>query len=221
MSEPDDYLVPPCSAPIRLLYQDEALLVVEKPAGLLSVPGRHPANRDSLITRLQEDFPQALIVHRLDLETSGLLVIALDKQVHRELSRQFAERRVEKSYQAVVAGQPPTQGSIDLPLICDWPNRPRQKVDHQQGKPSLTHYQRLAYDPATDSARVLLQPVTGRSHQLRVHLAETGHPILGCRFYAPSEIREASERLLLHAAELAFFHPRSGEKLTITSAIPF
>ena len=199
-----DFIVPPCREALRILYQDEHCLFIDKPSGLLSVPGRHPANRDSVASRLQQDFPEAHIVHRLDMDTSGVMVIALNVESHRFLSRQFQERRSQKRYEAIVSATPtPEQGSVDLPLICDWPNRPLQKVDHELGKPSLTHYETTG--PRQDGAgtRVVLTPHTGRSHQLRVHMAAIGCPILGDSFYAPKVTQEAAPRLLLHASELS------------------
>lgn len=214
--------VPPCQETVSVLYQDDALLIIDKPSGLLSVPGRHPDNRDCVISRLQQEFPAARIVHRLDLDTSGLMVIALEADIHRALNALFEQRQVEKSYTAVVAGVvEQDKGSVALPLICDWPNRPRQKVDHEQGKPALTHYRVVERDTTRERSLLEFRPVTGRSHQLRVHAAEMGHPILGCCFYAPESVRDASERLLLHASALSFRHPASGEVLAITSDAPF
>lgn len=194
------------------LYHDAHLLVFDKPAGLLSVPGRLPKNKDSLALRVQAEFPDALIVHRLDMATSGLLVMARGAEAHRALSIAFAERRVDKSYVAIVAGQVPADtGEVDLPLICDWPNRPRQMVDHDIGKPSLTRYRVLSRE--ADRTRIELEPVTGRSHQLRVHMMAMGHPIIGDEFYAPEDIRRLSPRLLLHAERLSLPHPASGVQM--------
>jgi tRNA pseudouridine32 synthase/23S rRNA pseudouridine746 synthase len=204
----DDYLPPPHDAS-WLLAQDEALLLVNKPAGLLSVPGRGVGKDDCLISRVRAQFPEAQIVHRLDLATSGLLLLARGEAMQRRFSQLFRERLVHKTYIAVVAGQVmQAEGEIDLPLITDWPNRPLQKVDFDIGKPSLTRYRSLGYDAASDSTRLLLEPVTGRSHQLRVHLAAIGHPILGDLLYAGEHWLRAP-RLLLHAASLTFVHPLS------------
>ena len=192
-----------------LIYADDSLIVVNKPSGMLSVPGRGPDKQDCLIHRVQADFPDALSVHRLDMSTSGLLLIGRGASMHRELSRLFEQRQVSKRYIAVVAGQlKKASGEINLPLICDWPNRPRQKVDFEIGKPSQTRYRLLAYDPKTDSSRVELEPITGRSHQLRVHLAELGHPILGDELYGA---QESAPRLLLHATRLSFPLPGSDQ----------
>lgn len=183
---------------MRILHADERLVVVDKPAGLLSVPGRTEA--DCASARVQAEFADALVVHRLDQATSGLLLFARGAQAQRELSADFAARRVDKAYIAIVAGRLDGEGFVDLPLAADWPHRPRQQVDAVHGKPSQTRWRALgAEGPHT---RMRLEPLTGRSHQLRVHLAALGHPILGDTLYAAPEIAAASPRLLLHAAEL-------------------
>lgn len=202
-----------------VIYVDDHMLVAEKPAGLLSVPGRLPENKDCLITRLQADYPDALTVHRLDMATSGLMVFARGAEVHRTLSKAFANRQVSKRYIAVVAGRLEGQGEVDLPLITDWPNRPRQKINHEIGKPSLTRWRALAHEGT--NTRVELEPVTGRSHQLRVHMMAVGHPILGDAFYAPADIEALSPRLLLHAECLSLPHPVSGEAMDFRSPAPF
>lgn len=203
-----------------IICTDDHLLVADKPAGLLSVPGRGEANQDCLIRRVQVDYPDALIVHRLDMATSGLLVLARGPEAHRALSKAFADRKVAKSYLAVVAGEMTAdEGEVDLPLITDWPNRPRQMIDHAIGKPSLTRYRVLSRGQGV--TRVELQPVTGRSHQLRVHMMSLGHPILGDYFYAPPEIVAASARLLLHAERLEIPHPETGETLRFHAPAPF
>jgi len=213
---------PPVDKGLDILYDDDALLVVNKPSGLLSVPGRGEDKQDCLISRVQIAFPDALIVHRLDMETSGLMVLARDKITHRQLSGLFQHREVQKHYVAVVDGVlKEATGSIDLPLICDWPNRPRQKVDHQQGKPSRTRFTVLGAGVDAYSTRVELIPETGRSHQLRVHMQSLGHAILGDRFYASEQARAKSSRLLLHAVSLAFVHPLSAEPLQFVSEAPF
>lgn len=220
MHSPPIYLPP--TTPIDILHADAVLLIVDKPSGLLSVPGRGEDKADCLITRVQRDYPEARIVHRLDQGTSGLLVLARDAANHRALSVLFAERKVEKRYLALAAGRiQDAEGSIALPLITDWPNRPRQKVDFEIGKPSLTHYRVLGYDSEFDASRVELRPETGRSHQLRVHLAALGHPILGDDLYAPEPVRSRVGRLMLHAAELAFTHPQHGQTLHFLSEAPF
>ncbi|MDG0979816.1 MAG: pseudouridine synthase [Halieaceae bacterium] len=215
-----DYLVPHSQEPIGILYQDDHLLFVNKPHLLLSVPGKHPLNKDCLISRLQQSHPEARIVHRLDLDTSGTMVIALGKECHAELSRQFRLRQVAKSYIAVVAGQiKENTGTIDLPISADWEHRPRQKVCFERGKPSVTHFTVLARDH--NSTRLRLHPVTGRSHQLRLHLLSLGHPILGCDLYADPESLARSNRLLLHAERLALKHPVTGKWLSIESEPAF
>ncbi|KEQ17585.1 pseudouridine synthase [Endozoicomonas numazuensis] len=214
------FIVPPCQDPLTELYRDSDLVVVEKPAGLLSVPGRPPNDKDSAHARLLAIEPETRVVHRLDMSTSGLMVFGLNADSHRELSRQFQDREVEKGYIAEVWGMPEqASGEISLPLICDWPNRPRQMVDYEQGKKALTRYQLMAGD--SSHGKVWLEPVTGRSHQLRVHMAEIGHPILGCEFYAHNEARAASERLHLHASLLIFKHPTTGESMKFESQPPF
>ncbi|MDO5506115.1 MAG: RluA family pseudouridine synthase [Pseudoxanthomonas suwonensis] len=203
-------------------WSDAAVLVVEKPAGLLTVPGRAPEHRDCLISRVQAQFPDALVVHRLDQVTSGLVLIARGADAQRALSMQFQQRRVGKRYQALVQGVPEAEsGAIALPLICDWPNRPRQMVDHARGKPSLTRWrviERLDAGPhGRPCTRLELEPVTGRSHQLRVHLASIGHPILGDGLYGA----DPAPRVCLHAQWLAFTHPLDGRPLEVASPVPF
>ncbi len=198
---------PPSEPWLHILYQDAHIMVVNKPSGLLSVPGRAPEHHDSVMSRVQQQFPLAQSVHRLDMATSGVIVVALTKAAERELKRQFRDREPRKSYIARVWGHPEKEeGLIDLPLICDWPNRPKQKVCFDTGKAAQTHYQVLSYDD-DNTARMLLTPVTGRSHQLRVHMQSLGHPILGDSFYATPEALAKSPRLLLHAQELAITHP--------------
>ena len=205
---------------VVVLHVDDDCLVVDKPSGLLSVPGRGAHLQDCLATRVQAEFGDALVVHRLDMATSGLMLFARGINAQRQLSRAFAQREVHKRYVAVVHGRiDAEQGEIDLPLIADWPNRPLQKVDREHGKPSLTRWRVI--DAQADRTRLELEPVTGRAHQLRVHLLAIGHPILGDALYAPPEVRAASDRLLLHAAQLRFAHPVSGEEMTFESAVPF
>ncbi|MCV6606370.1 MAG: RluA family pseudouridine synthase [Porticoccaceae bacterium] len=203
-----------------MLYQDDHLLVLNKPSGLLTVPGRLPEHRDSLALRVQQQYPSAQTVHRLDMDTSGIVVMALNRESHRHLSRQFQDRNTQKTYYAWVWGVVSEQkGSVDLPLICDWPNRPLQKVDHANGKPSLTHWRRLAVQ--TDRTLMELKPHTGRSHQLRVHMQALGHPILGDRFYAHKPALEAADQLQLHGAELQLDHPDHGNLMCFTAPAPF
>lgn len=204
--------------PVTLLYIDDALIVADKPAGLLAVPGRGEAGRDNLAARVQALHGDALAVHRLDMATSGLMLLARGAEMQRRLSRAFAERQVAKAYVAVVEGVlADDEGVIDAPLLADWPRRPRQKVDFEHGKPSLTRWQVL--QRGADCTRLALQPVTGRSHQLRVHLQHIGHPIRGDELYAVPPMQAA--RLLLHASELSLMHPLHGRPLHLHSAVPF
>jgi len=207
------YLVPHSQEEIVILYRDDDLLLVRKPHLLLSIPGRHPLNKDCLISRLQQDFPTASMVHRLDLDTSGIMVIPLNKPTHAHISRQFQERKVEKTYLAIACGQiEDDEGEINLPIAPDWQNRPLQVICAQRGKDALTRYEVLSRE--ADRTRVLLRPVTGRSHQLRIHLRELGHPILGCDMYAHNEALEMANRLMLHATTLGFEHPATGKWLS-------
>jgi len=209
---------PPTNTGLDILYKDDYLLVVNKPAGLLSVPGRGPEKQDCLISRTQEQYPGALIVHRLDMSTSGILVLALDKDTHRQLSQLFQQREISKHYIAVVSGQLElNRGCIDKPMICDWPNRPRQIIDTEQGKPAQTHYEVLQYDEESDTSRLKLTPITGRTHQLRLHCQSIGHPILGDPLYGDV----AAKRLLLHAANISFKHPVTNKTMNISSEVPF
>ncbi|AZE84994.1 RluA family pseudouridine synthase [Pseudomonas fluorescens] len=206
---------------IHILHQDDAVLVVNKPTLLLSVPGRADDNKDCLITRLQENgYPEARIVHRLDWETSGIILLARDADSHRELSRQFHDRETEKAYTALAWGQPELDsGSIDLPLRYDPPTKPRHVVDHEFGKHALTFWKVL--ERCGDWCRVELTPITGRSHQLRVHMLSIGHPLLGDGLYAHEQALAAWPRLCLHASMLSFTHPQSGERLRFECPAPF
>jgi len=212
------YSIPPS---LDLIYCDDTLIVVNKPVGLLAVPGRGADKQDCLASRVQAEFSDALIVHRLDMATSGLLLFARGAEMQRRLSQMFREREIQKRYVAVVAGRVElAAGEVDLPLICDWPNRPRQKADFATGKPSLTRYRLLAHDTSTDNTRMELEPITGRTHQLRVHMAAIGHPILGDALYGENTEGRA-ERLLLHASLLSFVHPLNAEPLIFMSEPPF
>lgn len=200
-----------------MVWQDDSLLVVNKPAGLLAVVGRGVDKQDCLATRVQAEFADALVVHRLDMATSGLLLFARGAVMQRQLSRLFQERAIEKRYVAHVAGYLADSGEISLPLQADWLHRPKQKVDEEQGKPALTQYRRLDYDPTTNTSRVQLTPITGRTHQLRVHLAAIGHPILGDLLYDG----RPAPRLHLHAERLQFTHPLTGAQLDLQCGAPF
>tara|TARA_B100000809_G_scaffold217318_1_gene223424 strand:+ start:1067 stop:1726 length:660 start_codon:yes stop_codon:yes gene_type:complete len=210
-----DFIVPFCEQQVTIIYADDDILVVDKPSGLLSVPGKNVLNKDCLITRVQQQYSDAHIVHRLDMDTSGVMLLARGKANLSCLSRQFQERKTEKQYLAWVYGVlQDDEGEINLPLCCDWPNRPKQIVDHELGKPSLTRFEVLKRNPVTFQTKVLLKPVTGRSHQLRVHMAELGHPISGCGFYAHQDALKQADRLQLHAWKLSFIHPSTGALLT-------
>ncbi|WP_069861264.1 RluA family pseudouridine synthase [Pseudomonas citronellolis] len=206
---------------IQIVHQDAALLVVNKPTLLLSVPGRAEDNKDCLVTRLQENgYPEARIVHRLDWETSGLMVLARDADSHRELSRQFHDRETEKAYTALCWGEPELDsGRIELPLRYDPENKPRHIVDHEHGRHALTFWR--VVERYGQYARVELTPITGRSHQLRVHMLSIGHPLLGDRLYAEGEALTLRDRLCLHASLLCLTHPQTGERLRFESPAPF
>lgn len=210
----------PPQDPITIIHQDEHVLVVDKPAGLLSVPGRLPEHKDSLISRIQQQWPTALTVHRLDMETSGVVIIALSKAAQSHLARQFQERLTEKTYIARIWGQPKTnEGLIDVPLICDWPNRPKQKIDHEHGKAAQTHWRVLQNEPQT--TLVELKPITGRSHQLRVHMLHIGHPIVGDRLYATDDALSFSDRLQLHSQSLTISTEAKATPQTFQTPVPF
>ncbi|MCZ8257445.1 MAG: pseudouridine synthase [Polaromonas sp.] len=212
---------------VELLHADESLLVLCKPSGLLSVPGRGEDKQDCLSARVQAAFPDALIVHRLDQATSGLMLMARGAAMQRALSRSFETREVSKRYFAVVSGHLlPSEGEdgwglIDLPIVVDWPNRPLRIINTERGKPSQTRWRVLSHDAAANTTRVELEPVTGRSHQLRVHLKALGHPILGDALYAPEAVQAAAPRLLLHACAMQFTHPASGLAMSFESAPGF
>ncbi len=215
-------ILPASSEPYQIVYEDDVLLVVNKPAKLLTVPGRHPQNQDCLIRRVQREFPFAEVVHRLDYDTSGLVILPLTKRVLSDISKQFQARTIQKQYIAMVNGKlAKARGEIDLPLAEDSANRPLYKVCQQTGKPSLTQYQLQRYDSTTNQSRVLLKPVTGRSHQLRVHMQALGHAMLGDTLYGTSEIAAKSPRLLLHAQTIRFVHPLSREELEFSVPAPF
>jgi tRNA pseudouridine32 synthase/23S rRNA pseudouridine746 synthase len=201
----------------RLLHADAQLLVVDKPSGLLSVPAKPPGPQDCVEARLRAEFPEALLLHRLDLETSGVMVFARTRLAQRHLGWQFERRQVAKGYVARVAGRVAGEaGRIELPLACDWPRRPRQMVCHARGRPAVTDWEVIGREP--DSTGLRLRPLTGRSHQLRVHLAALGHPILGDPFYGDPA---AADRLQLHAESLAFRHPEGGAWVEFLVEAPF
>jgi tRNA pseudouridine32 synthase / 23S rRNA pseudouridine746 synthase len=205
-----------------VIHEDESLLAVDKPAGVLAVPGRGADKQDCLASQVQVRWPDALVVHRLDMATSGLMLFARGPGLQRRLSIAFAARQVAKHYVAVVDGRMPApRGCIELPLVADWPRRPLQRIDTVRGKPSRTDWQVLAVDEQAATTRLALQPLTGRTHQLRVHLAAIGHPILGDALYAPPLVQARASRLLLHAGELSLAHPLSGLPLQLRCEAPF
>lgn len=206
---------------LTVLYADESMLVLDKPAGLLSVPGRGEDKQDCLSARAQRLHPDALVVHRLDMATSGLMVMARGAAAQRALSLAFASRTVTKRYIAMVDGHlappPETWGVIDLPIMVDWPNRPRRVIDHQIGKPSVTRWRVLSHNEPDETTRVELEPVTGRSHQLRVHLLALGHPILGDALYGSPRVQAMADRLLLHACSIELHHPVTTQPMRFVS----
>ncbi len=210
---------PPLVQP-ELIHDDKDFVIVNKPAGLLSVPGKAEHHRDCLENRLQHVYPEITTIHRLDMSTSGLMVFARTANAHRHIGLQFEKRQVTKTYIALVAGCPKSDsGIIDLPLICDWPNRPKQMVDLEKGKQAQTEWKVLKRHQGF--SRVLLSPKTGRSHQLRVHMQTMGHAILGDRLYADDATYKAASRLMLHAHTLSFRHPDGGEPVHFESPCPF
>ena len=205
---------------LEIIFQDDDILVLNKPSGLLSVPGKAKEHADCLQIRAQRVFPTATVVHRLDMATSGLMVMALNRPAHRHISKQFELRETAKTYQAVVfATVQQDCGEINLPLICDWPNRPRQMVDHERGKKALTQWRVL--ERSNNTTRLELKPITGRSHQLRVHMLSMQHPIIGDRLYAHDQALEMADRLNLHAMFLSFRHPVTEKMLLFKSKVPF
>lgn len=213
----------------ELVHADAALLVLAKPAGLLAVPGKGEDKQDCLSARVQASYPDALVVHRLDMATSGLMLMARSISIQRALGALFERREIHKRYVAVVDGQPTAAPDaspggwslIDLPIVVDWPRRPLRIIDAERGKASQTRWRAVAFDAPTHSTRVELEPVTGRSHQLRVHLQALGHPILGDRLYAPADVQASAPRLLLHACALGLVHPVTGLPLQFDSPAPF
>ncbi len=211
---------PPMTPYLRILYQDAQMLILDKPSGLLSVPGKALEHKDCLELRVRRVYPDARIVHRLDMATSGVMVMAMNPDSHRQLSRQFELRQTSKRYLARIWGNPEADaGAVELPLICDWPNRPKQMVHLPRGKKALTHWRVLKRD--SDHCLVELEPVTGRSHQLRVHMLSIGHPILGDRLYAHPDALAMAPRLQLHACYLGLSHPVSGEFMDFASRPDF
>lgn len=214
-----DFDYRPPDVPLAILYEDAEILVVDKPAGLLSVPGKLAGREDCLVSRLQAARWDALLVHRLDCDTSGLMIFARTKAAQGFLGQEFEQRRAKKTYEARVWGEVQGEaGRVDLPLCADWPNRPRQMVSHEHGRPAVTDWQVIGRAPK--ESRMRLMPLTGRSHQLRVHMLELGHPILGDPIYATGPAR-AAPRLMLHARTLALHHPRTGDWVEFSADCPF
>jgi ribosomal large subunit pseudouridine synthase A len=212
---------PPQEPWLDLVYRDDYIAVVNKPSGLLSVPGNQPQYYDSAMSRVKEKYGFCEPAHRLDMATSGILLFALSKAADRELKRQFREREPKKYYQALVWGHlEHDHGVVELPLICDWENRPRQKICFERGKRAVTFYDVLRRYP-NNTTRVKLTPITGRSHQLRLHMLALGHPILGDKFYAHPQAKALSPRLCLHAESLQIQHPISGETMVFTASVGF
>lgn len=218
----DPFIVPVCKDEIEILYQDPHLLLINKPSGLLTLSGKHPLNIDSVHYRLVKDYPTATMLHRLDFGTSGIMLVALDKQINAHIGKQFQNKTVNKRYTAILHGHlARDDGSIDLPIAKDRPNFPLQKICHSTGKQAVTDYKVLQLMQGPDRTRVLFTPVSGRTHQLRIHSREIGHPILGCDLYATDEAFFLAERLMLHATDIAFDHPVTGERVKGTSPCPF
>lgn len=216
-----EHYAPPLSPYLGIVYQDDAIVVLDKPSGLLTVPGRLPEHQDSLERRVQRVWPTARIVHRLDMATSGVIIMALTPEAHRHLNWQFEKRLTQKHYIAQVEGHiAAARGVIELPLRCDWPNRPKQMVCFEFGKKAKTEFEVLERRPL-QGTRVLLRPITGRSHQLRVHMQWLGHPIIGDKFYATEQGRRQAERLQLHAAWLKVRHPTTEQWIEFKVESPF
>jgi len=218
----DTFVAPPCADDITILYQDDAILLINKPSGLLSLSGKNPLNLDSVHYRLVQQFPTSLLLHRLDFGTSGVMIVALNKIVTANINRQFQARTVIKTYQAVLAGHVAAdEGDIELPIAKDPINFPKLKVCFETGKAASSHFQVLDRQTGPDTTRVMFTPSTGRTHQLRIHSAGIGHPILGCDLYGTLNSQNMAKRLLLHATAIGFDHPVSGRRISGISDCPF
>jgi tRNA pseudouridine32 synthase/23S rRNA pseudouridine746 synthase len=214
-----DFDYRPPDVPLSIVHIDDRLIVLDKPSGLLSVPGKTEGRSDCLLARLQAEYPDALLVHRLDCDTSGVIVFARDKRAQGHLGQEFEKRRAAKTYVARVAGEVEgRRGRVDLPIATDWPNRPRQMVSHAHGRAAVTDWEVVRRAPG--ETRLHLHPLTGRSHQLRLHMAEIGHPILGDPIYATGPAR-AAPRLMLHAQSLRLHHPSDGCEVAFEAPAPF
>lgn len=211
---------PPMEPYLDVLYADDDILALNKPSGILTVPGRYEYLADCLASRAAEQYPTATIVHRLDMETSGVIIMALNKEAHVHISKQFERRKTGKTYIARLFGHlEGEEGTVDEPLICDWPNRPKQMVCYERGKKAVTHWKVLEREE--NATRVEFTPITGRSHQLRVHSLCLGHAILGDNLYAEGEAHAGADRLQLHAKTYTLFHPKTGEEVTFAAPEPF
>lgn len=218
----DTFIAPACSDDITILFQDEHLLLINKPSGLLSLSGKNPLNKDSVHFRLVQDFPTATLVHRLDFGTSGIMIVALNKSVNAQIGKQFQAGTVTKTYTALLQGKvPKDSGTIELPIAKDPPNFPLQKICLETGKNALTHYSVIERIASPATTRVLFTPVSGRTHQLRIHSRELGHSILGCDLYASNEVFCMAPRLMLHATTIEFDHPITGARICGRSDCPF
>jgi tRNA pseudouridine32 synthase/23S rRNA pseudouridine746 synthase len=220
--QPKEFIAPHCSGTIRILYQDDAILLIDKPTGLLSLSGKNPANKDSVHFRLVQDFPGCTLTHRLDFGTSGLMLVALNKAVNGHITKQFQNRSIEKAYEALLLGHvSESSGLIDAPIAKQPDYFPLQKVCFETGKPAISRFEVIEKTNNPEVTRVKFTPVTGRTHQLRVHSMHLGHPILGCDLYADDEAFLLGERLMLHATELSFEHPMTGARMTFRCPSPF
>jgi tRNA pseudouridine32 synthase / 23S rRNA pseudouridine746 synthase len=218
----DTFVAPACHQSIETLYQDEHILLINKPSGLLSLSGKNPLNLDSVHHRLAQIYPHITLIHRLDLGTSGIMLLALDKITNALLSKQFQERTVIKRYQSIVAGHiEQDSGFIDAPISKDKALFPRLKVCFEQGQKAISHFQVLERLSNPDRTRLLFTPETGRTHQLRIHSQYLGHPMLGCDLYGNLDTQAMASRLLLHASELEFEHPVTEQRMTISCPCPF
>ena len=217
----NDFIYTPPQEPLEIIYEDEDLVVVNKPAGLLSVMGRLPEHQDSAYLRILQKFPTAKVTHRLDMATSGLLMFAKHRDAEVAVSKMFQARTIKKYYIALIQGKIQAEGSVEVPLITDWENRPRQMVHFELGKQAKTIFQLMEYDAEADQSRVCLEPVTGRSHKLRVHMMHIGHPIMGDKLYHPEPATFHLKRMALHAAYLAFQHPLKMHDIELYSDVEF
>ncbi|MCH1414418.1 MAG: pseudouridine synthase [Glaciecola sp.] len=216
--QPDPFIVPPCFEDIRVEYEDPDFIVINKPSKLLSLSGKHPLNKDSVHYRVVQQYPTATLIHRLDFGTSGLMLLALNKETNKLLCEQFAQRTVEKRYEAILDGRlAEMTGEIRFPLIKDVDGFPLQKICYETGKPATSRYEVLSYNADNNTSHVQFEPITGRTHQLRLHSMAIGHPIIGCDLYDLNESFAKADRLMLHATSLTFAHPKSNETMHFSS----